>query len=37
MDLGQSFMPPRNVESFMTKRGVELTEKDVQNIYHNKG
>ena len=37
MDLGQSFMHPRNVVSFMRKRGVELTAKDVQNIYDKKG
>ena len=37
MDLGQSFMPPRNVVNFMRRRGVELTAKDVQNIYDKKG
>ena len=37
MDLEQSFMPPRNVVNFMKKRGVELTAKQVQNIYDDKG
>ena len=37
MHLGQSFMPPRNVVNYMRRRGVELTAKQVQNAYDNKG
>ena len=37
MDLGQSFMAPRNVVKFMRRRGVELRAKDVQNIYDANG
>ena len=36
VDLGQSFMPPRNVVRFMRMREVELTAKDVQKIYDKK-
>ena len=37
MNLGQAFMPPRNVVHFMRNRGVEITAKQVQNIYDAKG
>ena len=37
MNLGQAFMPPRNVLHFMRNRGVEITAKHVQNIYDHKG
>ena len=37
MNLGQAFMPPRNVVHFMRNRGVEITAKQVQNIYDDKG
>ena len=37
MNLGQAFMPPRNVVNFMQSRGVEITAKRVQNIYDDKG
>ena len=30
-------MPPRNVVNFMRSRGVEITAKQVQNIYDEKG
>ena len=30
-------MPPRNVVHFMRNRGVEITAKQVQNIYDHKG
>ena len=37
MNLGQAFMPPRKVVDFMRNRGVEITAKQVQNIYDEKG
>ena len=37
MHLGQAFMPPRNVVHFMRNRGVEITAKQVQNSYADKG
>ena len=37
MNLGQAFMPPRNVVHFMRNRGVEITAKQVKNIYDAKG
>ena len=37
MNLGQAFMPPRNVVHFMRNRGVENTAKEVQKIYDDKG
>ena len=37
MDFGQSFMPPRKVVNFIRKREVELTAKEVQNLYDKKG
>ena len=37
MNLGQAFMAPRNVVHFMRNRGVEITAKQLQNIYDHKG
>ena len=38
MNLEQAFIPPpRNVVHFMRSRGVEITAKQVQNIYDDKG
>ena len=37
MSLGQAFMPPRNVVNFMRSRGVEITAKQVQKFYDEKG